>query len=77
MLTIETVGANAKYNINGCDLQDGKIYESEMGTIFIGNRLTFDDSRRYTAFSIDGTSVVNADTSIMYREIDATITVYL
>lgn len=77
MLKIETVGGKPKYNIKGCDLEDGKIYESEMGTIFIGNYFTPTDGRRYTAFSIDGCSIVYSDTEMMYREVDATITVYL
>lgn len=77
MLKIQTIGGETKYNIKGRYLENGKIYESEMGNIFIGNGLILSDGRRFTAFSIDGTSVVNSDTSTMYREVDATITVTL
>lgn len=59
-----------KYALTATDLRDGRIYESEFGDIYVGNK--YDAVR---AFSLCGSALIFEGTGEKFREINATLTV--
>ena len=73
MITIIN-GKSKDFNLNACDMRDGRAYESESGRILIGNCA---DGRhtRISAFSVCGNSLARVDSDEKFREISLKIEV--